>query len=108
MGFSGAIKNLGMGCACRKGKEEQHCGRFVVDMAKCVRCGRCLDKCGTGAMKENFEIDYSLCNSCGQCYAECPDQAILKSTGEEEETDVFPEKVCEYALGAVRGKMVIW
>jgi uncharacterized Fe-S center protein len=107
MGFSGAIKNLGMGCASRKGKEEQHSGRFVVDASKCVRCGRCLVKCGTGAMQENFEIDDEICNGCGQCYSECADQAILRSTGEEDETDIFPEKVCEYALGAVQGKMVI-
>ncbi len=50
MGFSGAIKNLGMGCASKPGKREQH-----------------------------------------------------KAAGPE----VFPEKVCEYALGAVKGKMVI-
>jgi uncharacterized Fe-S center protein len=58
-------------------------------------------------MQKNFEIDYDLCNGCGQCYAECADRAILMSTGEEEEADIFPEKVCEYALGAVKGKMVI-
>jgi len=107
MGFSGAIKNLGMGCSSKGGKEEQHSGRFVIDLSKCVKCGRCLLKCGPGAIKENFEIDRLICNGCGQCYTECTDQAIHRSTGDEEETDIFPEKVCEYALGAVKGKMVI-
>ena len=107
MGFSGAIKNLGMGCASKRGKEEQHSGRFVIDISACVKCGRCLVKCGSGAISKSFEIDQRLCNGCGQCYAECLDGAIRKSTGQDDETDIFPEKVCEYALGAVKGKMVI-
>jgi uncharacterized Fe-S center protein len=107
MGFSGAIKNLGMGCAARKGKEEQHGGRYVVDASKCTLCGRCLEVCGTGAMRGNFTVDDALCNRCGQCWAVCPERAVLRSTGEERETDIFPEKVCEYALGAVKGKMVV-
>jgi uncharacterized Fe-S center protein len=107
MGFSGAIKNLGMGCASKAGKQEQHSGRFVIDLSACARCGRCLAACGSGAISEDFEIDPTLCNGCGQCYAECADRAIHGSTGGDDETDVFPEKVCEYALGAVKGKMVV-
>ncbi|HYA43874.1 MAG TPA: DUF362 domain-containing protein [Syntrophobacteraceae bacterium] len=50
-GIGGAIKNLGMGAASRKGKMAQHAGvapQVIVE--KCTGCGTCLEQCAHGAV----------------------------------------------------------
>lgn len=43
-GFGGTIKNMGMGCAARKGKLEQHSDLSPkVKPKKCVGCGECVE-----------------------------------------------------------------
>ena len=45
-GFGGSLKNIGMGCATRKGKLAQHCDTaptFYED--KCIGCGECEKVC---------------------------------------------------------------
>ena len=50
-GFGGAIKNIGMGCGSRAGKEEMHSsGKPVVDQDKCIGCGYCFQVCPTQAL----------------------------------------------------------
>lgn len=45
-GFGGALKNIGMGCGSRAGKEEMHSsGKPVVDQDKCIGCGKCVENC---------------------------------------------------------------
>ena len=41
--FGGALKNIGMGCGSRAGKEEMHSsGKPVVDQDKCIGCDKCV------------------------------------------------------------------
>ncbi len=48
----------------------------VVDEAKCLKCGLCLEKCRFDAIKENIEIDPFACDGCGVCAVICPQEAI--------------------------------
>lgn len=71
-------------------------GKSIIDPAKCVKCGRCVDvcpyhaiikierpcakSCGMGAIRSDnngkADIDYNKCVSCGQCIVNCPFGAI--------------------------------
>ena len=79
-GFGGTIKNLGMGCASRKGKMAQHssvCPK--VKKKKCVGCGDCIDHCSRKALKlveQKAEINSKKCIGCGECVVTCPEDAI--------------------------------
>lgn len=107
MGFGGAIKNLGMGCASPAGKQSMHSDlRPVVKESACIGCGSCVEHCPTGAarMAENGKasIDQKLCIGCGDCTAVCPAGAVpirWKTDGR-----AVQEKTAEYAMGAVKGK----
>jgi uncharacterized Fe-S center protein len=50
-GFAGTIKNVGMGCASRKGKMDQHADVAPKVKAKeCVGCGECVEHCPAQAI----------------------------------------------------------
>jgi len=52
MGFGGAIKNLGMGCAAVPGKLELHSGSKPAQKPeKCVACGQCVRQCPAEAIE---------------------------------------------------------
>jgi len=51
-GFGGAIKQLGMGCAARSGKLEEHANsRPSVNPSGCKRCMTCISHCPAGAIE---------------------------------------------------------
>ncbi|MDR1026058.1 MAG: DUF362 domain-containing protein [Lactobacillus sp.] len=108
-GFGGAVKNLAMGCAPAKGKEDQHSFRPTVDTQKCIACGKCIKVCpkeaisykSYGSSKKAF-IDKNICIGCGQCVSECPVKAI--SIEDENDLSKFVERIAEYALASVKGK----
>lgn len=78
--FGGAIKNLGMGCASRRGKMELHCtAKPTVDRDKCRGCKSCLKVCAHTAIAvtaKKAAIDHDRCVGCGRCIATCPFDAI--------------------------------
>jgi len=79
-GFGGAIKNLGMGCAARRGKLIQHGGisPFVRE-EKCIACGRCIEVCPVSAIKlikDKTVIDSKICIGCASCIGVCFSRAI--------------------------------
>ncbi len=76
-GFGGAIKNLGMGCASRKGKLVQH---------------------STVAPK----VAEKYCIGCGRCITVCPVKAINIQWNEA--ADLVMRKMAEYTKGALTGK----
>ncbi len=106
-GFGGAIKNLGMGCASRAGKMEQHnCGKPVVNEKKCIGCGVCFNQCAHSAFSfdgnKKAVIDHGKCVGCGRCIATCRKEAIR--TVEESALDDFCMKMAEYAQAVVQDK----
>jgi hypothetical protein len=104
-GFGGALKNLGMGLASRRGKLNQHESiKHQVEPAKCISCGRCLDSCPVEAIawndKGKAEIDTDVCISCSECISVCPQQAINVPVMETA-TRTLQERIAEYAYAGV-------
>jgi hypothetical protein len=118
-GFGGAIKNIGMGTASRKGKMDQH-SDVAPDVLseKCIGCGLCLEHCAHGAISlverpadvpaandavtQIMRIDEELCVGCARCIHACPHGA--PSINWEKDLPKFMEKMVEYTVGALKGK----
>jgi len=70
-GFGGAIKNIGMGGASRKGKMRQHSDmKPKVKGSACTGCEGCIKWCPTGAISmQNGKafINEETCIGCGEC-----------------------------------------
>lgn len=103
-GFGAAMKNLGMGCASRRGKMVQHStAKPKIKENICTRCGVCEKWCPADAISvyENgaYKIDKSLCIGCGQCLAVCRFDAVTYNWGATYED--LQKKVVEHAMGAV-------
>jgi uncharacterized Fe-S center protein len=105
-GFGGTIKNLGMGCASRKGKLEQHSDLSPkVKRKKCVGCGDCIGHCAQKAIsihEEKAEIEPKKCVGCGECILICPNAAIDIQWSLD--IPIFQKKVVEYTLAVLQGK----
>ncbi len=105
-GFGGAIKNIGMGCASRKGKMVQHSTVApVVAQKNCTGCGICPRSCAHDAITINggkATIDPQKCAGCSRCITVCPVKAINIQWNEA--ADQVMRKMAEYAKGALTGK----
>ncbi len=105
-GFGGTIKNLGMGCASRRGKLEQHSTVAPkVNKEKCVGCGDCVSHCSVQALElqqEKAVLDSKKCIGCGECILICPESAIEIQWNQA--IPVFLEKMVEYTLGVLKNK----
>ncbi len=105
-GFGGALKNLGMGCASRKGKLAQHSGLSPkIIKKKCIGCGDCISHCSQDAismMEEKADIDQDKCIGCGECIIICPSGAAQVRWSQS--GPAFMEKMVEYAAGALQNK----
>lgn len=106
-GFGGTIKNLGMGCGNRGGKQMMHSSlKPKVAEQGCKACNTCLKWCPADAIlivdKKKAEIDHAKCIGCGECTVVCPTKAI-KIQWKSETVDV-QERMAEYAWGAVKEK----
>ena len=107
-GFGGALKNLGMGCASRRGKLAQHSNISPkVTEKKCTGCGECVAHCAQEAIHVNPEtqkavIDPAKCIGCAECILVCPYANIQIQWNES--IPVFLEKLMEYAYGVMQGK----
>jgi uncharacterized Fe-S center protein len=105
-GFGGAIKNLGMGCASRKGKLVQHSTIAPKVAAKvCIGCGICPRSCAHGAIVitgGKAFIDPQKCVGCSRCITVCPVKAINIQWSNA--ADLVMRKMAEYAKGALSGK----
>lgn len=105
-GFGGTIKNLGMGCASRKGKLVQHSTVAPRVTAKhCTGCGICIKACAHDAITivdGAAVIDEVKCAGCSRCITVCPTNAVAIQWNEA--ADLVMKKMAEYALGAVSNK----
>lgn len=105
-GFGGTIKNLGMGCASRRGKLAQHCEISPeFDAKKCIGCGECVAHCSADAIelvKKKAIKDSDKCIGCGECIAVCPEEAV--SIPWDSDTARFQKKMVEYTVGVLKGK----
>jgi uncharacterized Fe-S center protein len=105
-GFGGTIKNLGMGCASRKGKLAQHSTVSPkVKRKKCEGCGECVEYCAQKAISlvdEKAKINPKKCVGCGECIIVCPNQAIQIQW--DQQIPAFLENMVEYTAGVLKGK----
>lgn len=106
-GFGGAIKNVGMGCASKRGKFQQHSGftpKIIED--NCTGCGLCVSRCSFNAISlfdKIAVIDNKKCTGCGDCLAACRFSAInIKSWIS---TGKLQKKIAEYAYGVLKTKV---
>lgn len=109
-GFGGALKNLGMGCASRAGKLEQHSDVHPwVNQKLCDNCGVCFDYCPTQAIVEKDESAFIVeekCIGCGECLVVC-NLGAVKFNWDSDSVRV-QEKMSEYAYSIwqhVKGKI---
>jgi len=78
-GYGGAIKNVGMGMASRRGKLYLHSDvKPVVLDEKCELCGDCVLYCPENAitLKKAATINMKKCIGCGMCIISCKQGAI--------------------------------
>ncbi len=105
-GFGGTLKNLGMGCASRKGKLEQHSGLCPkIKRKKCIGCGECTQHCAQNAIslhEEKARLDKQKCVGCGECILICPNGAI--NIDWNPDMEAFQRKMAEYCLAVLKGK----
>lgn len=105
-GFAGTIKNLGMGCASRKGKLVQHSDLAPkVKRKRCVGCGDCVAHCAHNAIsiaEKKAVIDAKKCVGCGECILICPNGAI--NVRWSKDAAAFQKKLAEYAFAVLKGK----
>lgn len=107
-GFGGAIKNLGMGCGSRGGKQIMHSDLLPkIKQNKCTACARCNLWCPTGAIAvgelKMAVINEELCIGCGECTVTCPHGAIAVNW-KSNMKDALQNKMVEYAVGAISNK----
>lgn len=111
-GFGGAIKNVGMGLASRRGKLALHASiKHKVTKDECIGCSKCIENCPVDAIQlddnKKAVIDQKVCISCSKCISVCPEGAIhipWSSTG----NNVLGERIAEYALAASKKRQCFY
>lgn len=105
-GFGGTLKNLGMGCASRRGKLEQHSNVSPkIKRKTCIGCAQCVEHCPEQAITLNEKkayINKDLCIGCAECIVRCPTTSI--NINWNQSIPVFLEKMMEYTLGVLKNK----
>ncbi len=111
-GYSGSIKNVGMGMASRAGKQVQHSSlKPAINVERCTLCGCCMAICPVSAISDasgRAFINSRICVGCGECIAGCKFDAI--NINWHEDVDIFMERMAEYAngiLSQIKRKMYI-
>jgi uncharacterized protein len=104
-GFGATLKNIGMGCASRKGKLLQHSDtKPFIKEGGCASCAVCVEHCPTGALTVDssgkVRLDEAICTGCGECIAHCRTGAI--GFRWDSASAAMQEKMVEHALGVTR------
>ncbi|ACV69749.1 DUF362 domain-containing protein [Desulfohalobium retbaense] len=104
-GFGGALKNIAMGCASRRGKLQQHSGLAPrVNHHLCTGCGQCLPVCPAGALtidsqSKTLLLDTAQCIGCAACILACRHNALQVDWTSS--VTAFQERMAEYAAAVV-------
>ncbi|MCG8564134.1 MAG: DUF362 domain-containing protein [Desulfobacterales bacterium] len=105
-GFGGTLKNLGMGCASRRGKLDQHSNVSPkIKRKTCIGCGECVAHCPSGALfleDRKAYIHQKICIGCAECIVRCPTASI--NINWNQTVPVFLEKMMEYTEGVLKNK----
>jgi uncharacterized protein len=105
-GFGGALKNLGMGCASRRGKMELHTsGKPMIRTDRCRGCGKCTRICAQSAISVTSgkaSIDHGACVGCGRCIGVCSFDAIYVEMNGA--LNIVSRKIVEYAEAVIKDK----
>ena len=105
-GFGGTLKNLGMGCASRKGKLALHSNVSPkIKRKTCIGCCECEKHCPGSAIyleNEKAYINRDKCVGCGECIVRCPTGSVNIKWNQT--IPVFLEKMMEYSLGVLKDK----
>ena len=105
-GFGGAVKNIGMGLASKRGKLLLHSTTkpFIKEKA-CRKCGNCVHWCPADAVDietDHMVINNDRCIGCGQCIMVCPYNAA-KIQWDIDFTE-GQKKTAEYAMAVLKPK----
>jgi len=99
-GLGAAIKNMGMGCASRAGKLDQHSVTHPrVNAKQCRNCSVCMAFCPAAAIVQaegHVVIEPAKCIGCGECLVVCKFGAIKMKW--DEDSVRLQEKLAEYAF----------
>jgi uncharacterized Fe-S center protein len=105
-GFGAALKNMGMGCASRRGKLAQHSTATPsVKKKKCTGCGSCAVWCPAQAItlvEQIAQIDKKKCIGCAECLTVCRFDAIGYNWSATYEQ--LQRKIVEHAWGVAKCK----
>lgn len=105
-GYGGAIKNIGMGCASRRGKMDQHSNVAPkVKKKRCIGCGECVIHCSQKAIsltEKKATINSEKCIGCGECIIVCENDAVQIQWNQS--VPLFLERMVEYAKGVLAAK----
>jgi len=105
-GFGGTLKNLGMGCASRRGKLDQHSNVSPkIKRKSCIGCGQCVEHCPGKAIyleEKKAYINKEDCIGCAECIVRCPTGSI--NINWNQDVPVFLEKMMEYTAGVLKNK----
>jgi uncharacterized protein len=105
-GFGGALKNIGMGCASRRGKLVQHSGVSPrITRKRCIACGNCAEHCSQAAIsirEQKAAIDPKKCIGCGECILICSNKAIDVQWNAD--MALFQKKMVEYGYAVLKNK----
>ncbi len=105
-GYGGALKNIGMGCGNRAGKQAMHSDfKPDIDIKKCVGDGACVKYCPEHAIKlvnKKAQVDKNKCIGCGECVSSCNYGAIKIRW--DDPMDMLQEKIVEFAYAVLKEK----
>lgn len=107
-GFGGTIKNIGMGCGSRAGKNDQHHnGKPVIDPENCRGCRLCMRECANDGLafdegRKVMTIDEAHCVGCGRCIGACNFDAI--HFGQDAAVKELNCRMAEYTKAVVAGR----
>lgn len=115
-GFGGAIKNIGVGCASKRGKMNLHGAlagdKPVLNLAVCPGKGcdwweTCMDCCPEGAIEfteKGIEIDQEACVYCFACANLCVNMAGMKGIQRFDHLPTLGRRIADSALATMLTK----